>query len=285
MPSSLHTLPDPVTRCRPLLGTFVEITAPDGHGEAVNAAFAAIAHVHGRMSFHEPASDLAAMRKAQAGECVAIDRETVRVLRTAQALHEASDGLFDVTVGRGLASDGFLPRNGLGPLKQYDGTATDVIIEDDTHIRLARRVLIDLGGIAKGHAVDRAVETLIEHGVPGGLVNAGGDLRAFGSADWTIGLRDADELMRLHMVIRDCAVASSANLNNRRLLRGSLRSPHIGRRGQPVLTGQRITVVAELCVIADAMTKIAMVDADLADTLLADYKGHVVRALASQVTN
>lgn len=250
---------------------------PEGFGAAVDAAFAMIAHIHGRMSFHEPASDLAAIRNALPGDRVAVDRETVEVLRTALALYEATGGLFDVAVGRRLVRSGFLPRREIGSLRQYDATAADIGIEDDTHIRLQRRILIDLGGIAKGYAVDRAIEVLAGQGVPHGLVNAGGDLRAFGPLDWPIALRDADNLIRSRMTIRHCAVASSANLCDRRSLRGRQCTPHIGRNGQPVLAEQRTTVMAEWCVIADAMTKVAMVDPDLADTILSEFKGSVVR--------
>lgn len=268
---------DLVTRCRPLLGTFVEITVPEGHGEAVAAAFAAIAHVHARMSFHEATSDLASLRRAEPGEVVALDGETVAVLRVARALHEASGGLFDVAIGRQLVSAGFLPGEGLGPLRRYDGTTADIVILDDRHVRLTRRVLVDLAGVAKGFAVDRAVAALIAGGAPCGLVNAGGDLRGFGPADWTIGLRDADNLVRSHVTLRDRALASSANLLNRRASRGKPSSPHIGRNGQAVLAEGRTTVLAQSCVIADAMTKVAMVDPDLANAILAGHGGNVVR--------
>ena len=264
-------------RCRPLLGTFVEITVPEGFGAAIDDAFAMIAHIHDRMSFHEPTSDLAVIRQAGPDQTIAVDRETVAVLRTAITLHETTNGLFDVAMAPKLVSGGFLPEDGIGRLEQFDGTTADIVIEDDTHIHLKRRALLDLGGIAKGYAVDRAVETLAERGVPYGLVNAGGDLRTFGPVDWQIGFRDADNVVRSQMTIRHCAVASSANLLDRRLVRGILHSPHIGRDGEPVLSDKRTTVIADRCMIADAMTKVAMVDPDLADELLAPFKGHVMR--------
>ena len=199
------------------------------------------------------------------------------VLRTAIALHDSTDGLFDVAVARRLVCSGFLPKDGIEGLGRFDGTTADIVIEDDTHLHLKRRVLPDLGGIAKGYAVDRAVETLSEYHVPYGLVNAGGDLRAFGPVDWQTAFRDADNIVRTQMAIRHCAVASSANLRDRRSLRGILHTPHIGRGGEPVLTDERTTIIAEWCVIADAMTKVAMVDPDLADELLVPFKGKVVR--------
>ncbi|HEX7948684.1 MAG TPA: FAD:protein FMN transferase, partial [Phenylobacterium sp.] len=176
------------TRCRPLLGAFVEITAPDGADAAVNSAFEAVAHVHARMSFHEADSDLGRLRRARAGDVVEVDRATAQVLRLAGELFAATGGLFDVGVGRALAEAGFLPRDGLGVLAAYPGDGGDIEVLDDTHIRLARRTLVDLGGIAKGYAVDRAMETLLAAGVPASVVNAGGDLRVFGARPHRVGL-------------------------------------------------------------------------------------------------
>lgn len=266
-----------ITRCRPLLGTMVEITIEDHDALAIDAAFAAIGHVHARMSFHEPISDLARLRAVPAGEVVEVDRETVAVLRIAIAFHDATDGLFDVAVGRALVSTRFLPRDGITDLNRFPGTTADIELLDDRHVRCRQGVLLDLGGIAKGHAVDRAVETLIAAGAKTGLVNAGGDLRMFGDRDWQIQLRDADDVVREGLTARDCAIASSANLLNRKRVRGRLRAPHIGRSGESVLVDHRVTVIADRCIVADAMTKVAMVDPDLADTILAAHTGYVLR--------
>lgn len=264
-----------ITRCRPLLGTLVEITVPDASAHAVDAAFDIIAHIHARMSFHERASDLARLRTARAGETVAVAPETVIVLRQAIAFHDASDGIFDVAVGRALVRGGFLPREGVH-LRQFPGTTSDIEILDNRNLRCRRPMLIDLGGIAKGHAVDRAVEALASQGVREGLVNAGGDLRMFGDRDWTVQLRDADNLVRSAITARNCAIASSANLLERKKVRGRDHSPHIGRNGTPVLADRRVTVSAARCIVADAMTKVAMVDPDLANDILAAHNGSVL---------
>lgn len=267
-----------MTRCRPLLGTFVEITTPEGHVSAMDAAFAAITHVHARMSFHQDDSDLALLRKASAGDVVRLDGETIRVLRLALDLHGQSGGLFDVAVaGPALVRSGFLPRCDVARLSDYRGTSADLAILDDRHVRVERRVLVDLGGIAKGHAVDRAVDILQGMGVPEGLVNAGGDLRAFGDRDWPVALRDADDIARISVAARNCAIASSANLLNRRRHRGQPQSPHIGMQGRSVLCDERVTVVVPLCAIADAMTKVAMADMPLAQRLLSTCGGHVLQ--------
>lgn len=267
---------DLITRCRPLLGTFVEISVPDAHADAIDPAFAAIAHVQQCMSFHAPDSDLGRLRDAPVGVPVAVDRDTVAVLRVARALYDSSHGLFDVTIGRELVRDGFLPRVSALHLRQYTGCAADIEIIDDNHVCCHRPMLIDLGGIAKGYAVDRAVEFLIAHQVDEGLVNAGGDLRSFGERVWPIALRDADDVIRWTIDLPACALASSANLHDRRRSRGRIRTAHIGDGRKAVAADHRISVIADRCIIADAMTKIAMASPALAVPMLNTYGAHLL---------
>lgn len=271
-------------RARPWLGTIVEITC-DGacdNLQAVEAGFAAIAHVHARMSFHEDSSDLAALRDAPPGAVVAVDAETVRVLRLAIELYHASDGLFDISIGRQLVATKFLPRVMLHPLTYFNGTTADIEIVDDTHIICKRPMLIDLGGIAKGHAVDLAVAAMQVAGATQGIVNAGGDLCVFGDAPETIWLRCADGQLGASINAQNIALASSSNLLFRRHSRGSEHSPHIGYERKAVLTADTITVTAPRCAYADAMTKIAMADIALAERLLAPVGGTVILTKASR---
>jgi thiamine biosynthesis lipoprotein len=262
------------TRCRPLLGTYVEITAPGATNAAIEAAFDAVAHVHRLMSFHEAMSDLGRLRRAAADSIVAVDRETALVLRFAGELRVVSGGVFDVGVGRRLVEAGFLPADGLGSLDDYPGDGGDIEVLDDTHVRLRRRTLIDLGGIAKGYAVDRAVEVLMAAGVAEGLVNAGGDLRVFGPRAQVAGLRDADGRIQQTVELRDGALASSAYRPDRR--RNLMASPFVGRHGGFVVDTTRVSVVAPTTMLADAMTKIAMADPSLSRRLLYDRGGSVL---------
>jgi FAD:protein FMN transferase len=275
--------PDPlIRRARPLLGTFVEIAVPARLESAIEAGFAAIARIHRLMSFHEDTSDLAKLRAAAPKEIVAVAPETVAVLRIAADLHLASGGLFDVTVGRQLVGSGFLPRHGIGHLSRYSGTANDIEILDDYHIRLHRLVLIDLGGIAKGYAVDQSVAALQAVGVKRGIVNAGGDLRIFGDTQVPVETRMAGGGLSAPLFVANTAVASSENSRLRRRIRGTVATPHIGYGSQSIVCDQTVTIIAKTCVIADAMTKIAMSDIKLADLLLAPHQGHVIRYTLSE---
>ena len=265
------------TRCRPMLGTFVEITVPADAAAAMEAGFRAIGRVQRLMSFHDEASDLGRLRRAAPGATVEVAPETAEVLQLALDLHRDSGGLFDVTVAGELVRTGFLPRPRSPSRKARPiGNASDIAMAGPRHVRCLQPSLIDLGGIAKGYAVDQAVEAIRAAGVTRGLVNAGGDLRMFGGAPWPIALRDADGELRETLWLADCAVASSANLRNRRRRWGRLRTPHIGFGRRPMASTRRTTVVASSCVIADAMTKIAMADRALAERLLARHAGYLI---------
>jgi thiamine biosynthesis lipoprotein len=263
-----------IRRSRPLLGTFVEIAAPDRNADAVDAAFSAVAHVHARMSFHEEVSDLAALRRAPVGKPVQVDPETVSVLRVAAMLHDGSAGLFDVTIGAALVAAGYLPRPGGVDLRSMRGTAADIEIIDDNHVVCHRAMLVDLGGIAKGFAVDRAIEVLAAHGVTQAIVNAGGDLRVMGCE--TVHLRGGDGQLEGSLLIENAALASSSNQHARKRSRNRNMTPHLDRQRLGVVADDAVTIIADTCIIADAMTKIALADRDLADTMLANLGGAVV---------
>ncbi|MBO9581858.1 MAG: FAD:protein FMN transferase [Sphingobium sp.] len=263
----------------------MEISLPEGHAAAVEEAFATVAHIHRRMSFHERTSDLARMREAVPGEPVEVDADTVIVLRKAIELCRVTDGLFDVAVGRALVRGGFLPRTDIERLDRYVGATDDIEIVDECHVRCRRPVLVDLGGIAKGYAVDRAVEVLLARDVSAALINAGGDLRAFGDCDWPVELRDANGQIRFMVPVRNCALASSANLGNRRRYRGRTVSPHIGREGVSVLAEHRVSVIASTCIVADALTKVVMADRILAERVAGQFEARVLDMPAAGVPN
>lgn len=271
-----------VRRCRPLLGTFVEVSVPAGHAAAIDAAFGAIQHVHERMSFHEETSDLAMIRRSPPGEPIKAAAETVEVLAVAIELHRKSKGVFDISVGRFLVASGFLPRPPGIDLRKMTGTTADIEIVDDRHIACHKPMLIDLGGIAKGYAVDRAVEALRLCGAPCGIVNAGGDLRTFGNEAQTVHLRGATGALDDVVELADMALASSSNRHLRRTCRGQETSPHMDGHGRPVLASHAVTVMAPTCTIADALTKVALVDPTAAGLLLRSLGGKVLVRAAEQ---
>lgn len=255
-------------RAQPWLGTLVEISLDVSDDRAFQAAFAVVAEVHRRMSYHSDTSDLALLREANLGTRVTVSPHTVAVLRLAKRLFEQSGGLFDVSIGRKLVAAGYLPRMDNRHLFQFNGNPSDIEIIDATHVCCHRAILIDLGGIAKGYAVDAALNELAERGFTYAVINAGGDLRHMGPVPETIGLRGADGVVSHEVQIANIAVATSSNFLFRRKSRGRLVSPHIGKGLKPMLVDTAVTVFAPECAFADAVTKIAMADKALAEQML-----------------
>ncbi len=237
-------------RARPLLGTFVEIgaRAPNETSlrRAIAVGFVAVAQVHQLMSRHDSGSEVSRLNREAPRRAVPVHRWTYRVLRAAQRFAEESDGAFDVTLGT-------------------SGSWRDVELEESQRVRFRRPVQIDLGGIAKGFAVDRAVEALQKAGASSGIVNAGGDLRVFGE--------DA-QLVQVRHPLAPGRAAGSIFLRERALATsGRYFAPALcdGRTGAPMLEDVSVTIGAADCLTADALTKIALVWREEARPLLERY--------------
>src|SRR5262249_55132282 len=151
--------------------------AGSGGAAAIECAFRALGEVEERLHPERDGSDLRRLNSAPPGEPVVIHPLTLAVLRFAQRLFALSGGVFDPCLPErcGRLSDLEL---GCAPAER-------------PWARCRSPLALDCGGIAKGYAVDRAVEALRAAGCASGLVNAGGDLRLFGAAPQTILLRRA----------------------------------------------------------------------------------------------
>jgi thiamine biosynthesis lipoprotein len=266
-----------VRRARALLGTFVEIavTAPvardlDG---AVEAAFTAIARVHRLMSFHDPESDVSRLNRDAGTRTVTVDAWTWQVVDTAVDLHRCSHGAFDITVAPVLQELGLLP-----PPDTPAAPATEPLWRDAVEMLPGHRIRfrhpgtrIDLGGIAKGFAVDRAVDALRAHGVTGGLVNAGGDLAAFGPAAWPIHVRhprDPGTTLGAIAIGNEALASTGGRLDPFGSAHAAAPAVIDARTGAPVQAIAGVTVRAPTAMMADALTKVVMVTGEAAAPLL-----------------
>ncbi|MDR3417819.1 MAG: FAD:protein FMN transferase [Nevskia sp.] len=282
--------PAEVCRARPLLGTRVEIRAAADWPAArlhaaADAAFEAIQRVQERMSFHDPASDVSLLNREALQRPVQVDGATYSVLAAALDLSRRSGGAFDVAVGTRLQLWGYLPGGEEPPDGEADWTAIRLL--PDCRVRFERPLRIDLGGIAKGYAVDCAVASLLRDGVQSALVNAGGDMRAAGPAPRRIWLRhpDAPALGAHQLTLCDQALATSATYFSRRLHGGREVSPLLDpRSGRPCLDGASVSMLAPDCLHADALTKVVLFAAPvLRDRLLADCGAQALVQQASAV--
>lgn len=263
-------------RCRPLLGTFVEITADNA--AAVEAGFEAIGRVHRLMSAHEPDSDVSRVNRFAHLRAIEVDAWTMLVLERALFWSRQSKGAFDVVrAGKAALESGLLPRHADQPVPA--ATHWTWLELRGGAVRLLRPACLDLGGIAKGFAVDRAVEAMKAEGAGSGLVNAGGDLACFGGKPWTIEVIDPVRRQpAIEIRLQGEALATSA-LNPA----GSetLSRPHLVDCAPDWISA---SVRAPTCMDGDALTKIVLAASEMtsrcltavgAEALVMRRDGHV----------
>jgi len=206
------------------------------------------------------------------------EAEYERVLRFAQRVSAACDGVFDVTVGDVLVRHGFLPALPAQDAQPSEATWRDLVVLPGNRVWWRRTGRIDLGGIAKGYAVDMAIKTLQSHGVPSGLVNAGGDMRMFGEAQPVhVRLPDAPGILAPLGLFADCALATSAGYFSGVDSDGDQLEPLVDRE-RCIGRARRgsVTVVAADCMTADALTKVVRLAPRIAPKVLDSFDARAI---------
>jgi FAD:protein FMN transferase len=262
-----------IRRAVPVMGTIAEVGVvhrDERYAQgAIDAAIAALRAVDRTMTRFSDQSEIGRANLAAALAPVPVGPGTAEVLAAGLVWAERSDGVFDPAIGgavrfwdlghrqapptaaevRRLARPGLYRALELG---RWGGE--DVVVYHDPDI------VLDLGGIAKGYGVDRAVVALREWGVTDALVNVGGDLYAMGRSatgdEWEVGVRDPDDPRALaaRFRISDRAVATSGDYQQY-FEHGGARYHHLldPRTGAPRRGGVRsLTVAADCCMMADA---------------------------------
>jgi len=218
------------------------------------------------MSVHRSDSEIAQVNAGAQGSPAAISPELFHVLVAADEIARLSEGAFDVTI-RPLADLwGFIWKEYRLPteaelkavLPQVNYRSVTLNRTERTVQLLKPGVSLDLGGIGKGYAVDRAIEALVELGITNAMVKAGGDLRVIGSppgqTHWEVQLEDpAKQGRRVTIPLRDAALSTSGNYENYFEVDGK-RYSHIldPRTGLPVAGIASCTVIAPTCMESDA---------------------------------
>lgn len=262
----------------------MEITAQHGAGfrpgsppaatleEAITAAFTAIGRLHDLLSVHDANSELSRLNREADRHPVTVSASTYEILRRADRLAVESNGAFDYTVAPTLARWGLLPEhlNRTSP-----GNWRDVSFLRRRQIRFLRPLALDLGGIAKGFAVDTAVDVLRAHGIAAAVVNAGGDLRVFGPQPSVIQLRHPAQPQALagHLDLCNAALATSSPCFTEFPWRDRRVSHLVNSNTGAAITGHvSVSVRAPECWLADALTKVVLNAPQRAEKLLAKYR-------------
>lgn len=242
--------------------------------QAISLAVTEITRLESKYSRYLPDSLLSKINQVAAtGGTIEVDEETSSLLDYAAACFQDSDGLFDITSGL------------LRKVWSLDKTACP----DSHHIEQLRSSVgwnklvwaspslqfpfsgleLDLGGIVKEYAADRAAEILLNHGIEQGVVNLGGDIHIIGpqpdGTPWLVGIRhprNKNSVMGFINVSRG-AIATSGDYERCFYIDGSRYSHIINpRTGWPVSHLASVTVISDLCVVAGSLSTIAMLKED-----------------------
>jgi thiamine biosynthesis lipoprotein len=264
---------EPTRRTQFIMGTLVEITVSHSDPHLIQTvttqAFDEMKRLEQLMSTYLPDSDISKINRAAGKKAVPVSPEVEEVIREGIFWSQQSGGAFDITVEPLVQLWDFDGEKQVVPAERtIRKTATLVDyrnIEIVNHkVRLTRPgMAINVGGLAKGYAVDRAV-SILRGRVPNGIVNAGGDLFAFGQkskeSSWTIGLqhpRKPQELLAAFGV-KNQAIATSGDYQ-RYFVKDGVRYHHIfdpatGRPARKMISATLITTeVMEADALATAV--------------------------------
>jgi thiamine biosynthesis lipoprotein len=206
---------------------------------------------------------------------VKVDREVFDLVARSLKISQLTQGAFDISYGSIDKKLWNFDRNmtelpdpitakQMVRLINYRNVILD---EKNTTIFLKERGMrIGFGGIGKGYAAERAKQVLIENGVTSGIVNASGDLAAWGrqpdGSEWTIGIADPDaaDLPFSYLNITDMSVATSGNYEKFVMIGGKKYSHTINpRTGLPVTGIKSVTIISPNAEVSDAMATPLMI--------------------------
>ena len=251
-----------IRRCQPLLGTFVSLTL-HGAGEQTlqkeaGKAFEVIRSIQHLMGFHDPESDVSRLNRCAHIAPLRVSPWTYQVIDHAIKLSAETDGAFDITIAPRLVKWGYLPRHQPFTAIMEANAWQHIELLPDSQVRFHQPLQIDLGGIAKGFAVDKTIDYLATRGIAQAAVNAGGDLRVHGAPMHETVIRDPEEPQSKHhpAVMLRPAVATSAAYFARKRIGVTRVSPIVHpHTGKPMRSNASVSVFAGTCMEADALTK------------------------------
>jgi thiamine biosynthesis lipoprotein len=255
-----------------LMGTTVETTARSTDinycKKALLAEYTEMQRIENLLSCEKDSSEISEINRAAGLHPVRVSYETLQMLKRSKAYCKKYNGVFDVTIGPlsdlwGFSEDKeiVLPPDTtikrLTKLVNYDEM---IINEKDTTVYLKKEgMAIDLGGIAKGYAIDRGAAVLTNMGIANFILNAGGDIYVSGTKDketlWKVGIkhpRKTNDLVA-EFDLKDYAVATSGDYERFKIING-VRYHHIlnPATGYPGRLSESSTILAPTAEEADA---------------------------------
>ncbi len=225
-------------------------------------------NLESQLSTYRSDSEISRLAAVAGRAPMAVSADTYRILELSRHYGELSHGAFDITVAPLVRLWGFGARPPHNP-PDPEVIAGELDLVNFRKIGLKKGMAflptgmsVDLGGIGKGYAVDKAIETLRSAGVRAVMVDLGGNIRVLGQAEpevtWTIGIRnpfDSQRVLGRILLPGGMAVATSGNYE-RFVEMGGRRYSHIidPRTGYPVEGMAGVTVVSPDATTSDALS-------------------------------
>ena len=262
-----------------VMGTFAHIVAvAKDTGTAkrcVQAALEEIRKVDDLMSDYKSDSEISRVNREAGERAVKVSESTYEVLQRSVEFSEMTGGAFDITVGPLVALFREAKENKVAPSEEQIAQARSKVgfeklkldSENKTVQFSDKGMLLDLGGIAKGYAIDKAIEAAQRNGAIGAMVDIGGDVRCFGlppegKDHWLIGLQDPKSAiegigggeLQLVLKVTNAAVATSGDYQQFVFIEGKHYSHIIDRRTGTSAEGlSSVTIIADNATDADAL--------------------------------
>jgi len=269
---------------RLVMGTFAHLKViakdRDTAKRCVDNAFAELQKVDDLMSDYKSESQISRVNRDAFEKPIKVEESTFHVLQKSVEFSRLSGGAFDITIAplaelwRAAAESNSIPTEAeLAGARSKVGYEKLVLDANELTVRFAvEGMKLDLGGIAKGYAIDRAIEAMRAGGAIGGMVDVGGDIRCFGlppkgKKTWRIGLQNpaetdsdeetlaggADQVLMV-LAFNDAAVATSGGYRRFVLIEGKKHSHIINRETATSAEAlSSVTIISKNALAADAL--------------------------------
>jgi thiamine biosynthesis lipoprotein len=262
-----------------VMGTFarVVVVAKDAATgtKCVKASMAEIRKVDELMSDYNEESEISRINKEAAHKSVQVSPSTYEVLQKSIEFSKLTDGAFDVTVGPLVDVFHKTKEERVAPTQKQIAQAKVKVGFEKLIMNSNNRTVhfgvegmrLDLGGIAKGYAVDKAIEAARRCGADGVMVDIGGDVRCYGVPpegrdNWRIGLQDPNSAVEgmsggglvLTLKVKSAAVATSGDYQQFVFIEGKRYSHIMNRKTGTSIEGlSSVTIIADNATDADAL--------------------------------
>ena len=217
-------------------------------------------HIDSVASSFNPQSEVSHLNKIGKAK---MSEDLKLLIEKSLEVSEKSDGVFDITVGPAMKSFGFYDSTTESQRTQRKKKVEDIIgyknirIKEDS-IFLKPGMMIDLGGLTVGYALDKVQEILKSEGIKSGLIDAGGDIICFGDRVYNIGIKDPIQQGIIKTIkIKNQAISTSGNYE-KFIEKDNQKYTHIinPKTGQAISDKENslcsVTIIADKCVDADA---------------------------------